>query len=243
MDIVQVEDKQQSDVTVTSITSIKINSAKEGADKLTNPDGGKTLLYPEGNYLEFQKKDWSEYIKGNFPDFKGNVENASTLLLSFADGIKATCKDKDLKTMLPFALVNSEGVINSPFISNDEYGFLIRLSQLERDSQNIEGNCSLQRKTGEVIFTGKIQDFYKLVGAEESHHHWFRKEKIDYKYPKHTPTDLSVVEYDSQEIEYQALEWQLKLAISESMTDRTVKLLKDRFDAAIQNRQAKTVTK
>ena len=226
-----VEQTGQINANLTTEPVIKLLLAKEGADQIVNNDGSKALVYTEKNYLEFQQEDWKKYINENLPKFEGNIDNASKLLMAVTKGVKETCKDKEMDSMLPFALVNSEGIINASFIVNDEYGILIRLSQLERDSLVVGSDLSIQRKTGEIVFTGKMEDFYELVGAEESHHHWYRSQhKTDYDNKE--PTEVSVVEYDSKEIEFQALEWQLNLSVKKSMPDPTIKLLRERYENA-----------
>ncbi len=174
----------------------------------------------------------------NFPNFKGSVDNGAKLLMAVVKGIKATCGDKKLEEIFSIALVDSQEVINTPFLTNPEYGFLIRLSQLERDSTtDPEAEIAIARATGETLFRGMIADFYELVGAEESHHLWFRNAHVTTELPYTALTYRSVIEYDSGEIEFQALKWCLQLAIVRGMLSSTITLLRERYENAVKYRE------
>lgn len=233
------EDRPSKQEELAESSSISIRRVKEGVSRLRNEDGSLTFVYAENNYLEYKVDDWEKFLSENFSGFRGNLRNATTLLSDFAWGVRKTCHDKSMSETLPLAIVNSEEVIDTPFVSNDEYGFLIRLSQLENDSLDVDSFIAIQRITGEVIFEGSRLDFYKLLGAEESHHYWFRRENKGHVYLAGKPTDISVVEYDSREIEFQALKWLLDIAISESMQDSTIRLLLNRYRDAKEYRERK----
>jgi len=228
---------QQEDMGVSPAISLKVSTHKEGAENLIGLGGEKLFVYAGNEYLAFKVGDWRNYLINNFPNFKGDLNNAAKLLSAFSDGIRATCNDKKTEITLPFALVNSEEVINGSFVSNDEYGYLVRLSQLERNSQiHSDSTISIERETGEITFIGRFCDFYELIGAEESHHYWFRSVNQKTAYLEKEPTAYSVEEYDSREIEFQALAWQIQLATARGIDDSTIKLLIKRYDNAVKFR-------
>lgn len=173
---------------------------------------------------DFEKMNidqWEEFIKQDIPKFDGNVENAAFLLYYFSQGVEYTDKNFPIETT-PDLVVVKTSLLQKAFVSNDESGFVLSQSRLEDYSKlDMNGTLSLTGdKEVDTIFSGTTGVFYWLGGAEERHHSWYReKNNLVGMYNDNTKPS-SVVEYDSQEIEFEALLWQLECAKEKNFSDQ-----------------------
>lgn len=198
----------------------------------------KTVIYSTPKeYLKMNIDDWESFLRSDVSDFDGNVENAAFLLWYFSEGAKDTYKENSVDSPLPLILARTANP-NTTFLSSDEFGLVIGLTQLEKDSLIDFREDVIIQVLGETKFIGKVGNYFRLGGAEEAKHHEYRQ-KNGKTGVYESGTTTTIAEYDARDVEYDALEWQIKYADKKSMGRDTVNVLQKRYDDATAFREAK----
>ncbi|NCT55553.1 hypothetical protein GW755_01775 [bacterium] len=96
------------------------------------------------------------------------------------------------------------------------------------NSKNFDGDLLKLYQAGQLYFIGSIEDFARLQTIEEMHH-ISNPNLFLYEYD---PLIDNLTEYDAQEVEWQALIEQLKIAKEWGMPDITLNCLRERVKNA-----------
>lgn len=187
---------------------------------------------------ELTSKDaWFMWLEETLPEFSGNLEHAAYLMWAFSMGRRYILTRPEYRTqpikppMIALLLDDTEehemGCIGGEIT-------YIRGSYLAKMSQHHPGDgIRITSINHTISFEGKVIDHFGLAGIEETHHALYIQLHPDVAGnidPLHVP--MSQAEYDVQEMEYQALGWQLKFAKARPLSERTTQILQLRYDAA-----------
>lgn len=204
-------------------------------------NGKGVLLYSKKDYLTQDIDAWENYVK-SLKDFDGNATNAAVLLWYFAEGVRDSLKVNIVDSPLPLAVFKTESEFPR-FLSSDEHGLILDQKKLEEYSlQDYADNVEI-KNNDEVTYSGKIGNVYRLGGAEESRHHWYReKNNLKGKYSQQTAKELGNVGYDATDIEFDGLEYQISYARTKNMGDETIGILESRYSQAKVYRENRNIS-
>lgn len=188
---------------------------------------------------EATTQQWQETLAA-VPEFDGNVENAIRLLTHFSGGMENVWKKANSRQQnsfdAPALIIYFGDKVQSLSIQYDKKNnvigigrdFLAELSRMDPESIFAFKSNFLR---GEAIFIGKVGDFARLSGVEETQHAERNKRMngIESTNPQEVST---LAEYDALDAEYEALLWQLDDATQQKMPVQTIQHLQQRIKNA-----------
>ena len=182
---------------------------------------------------------WINYFKTNVDSFSGNRVNAGRIISALNEGFEYTMGNL---YMLDIFVAKQPQIIIAPenypgkalmFTSGNGSNVFVRMNYLEIMS-SLDAEVSEQEihLDGSVFFEGKLLDMFRLAGVEESHHAVFNQ-NFSRSGPKYSDSfDINLSEYDSQNEEFFALEWQIRYAKEKRLPVETLNVLVDRYSKA-----------
>lgn len=198
---------------------------------------------PENCYA-LNTGEWAHWIHQQFPEFEWVSHIAAMHIVSILDGMRWMHRkllQRGLHYEYPqFCILHKDEQVIENNIGYDPTSNLVHIKKsllreyAARDPESIKN--LVHSDTGESIFTGRVSDFFFLVGVEECHHSIFTWLKGKQESSNHA---LSMAEYDAKEIEFRALRWQLRAALEHAMPTYTVDVLRNRIERARKVRHAR----
>lgn len=180
---------------------------------------------------------WQEVLEDDL-FFKGNVESASMLAAGFVEGMNETYKIKRDQNMIPGGFS-----VPSVITGNDtdqagahiERGVVRLPGKLNEHSARSPGEIVTETdEDGNVVFEGKLEDWYVLAGAEEMNHVIDLQSSNKPGRKKYVPNveRTTTSDYDSSDLEFRSLGTRLLIAKKRGMSPETVRGLERRVKNA-----------
>lgn len=187
----------------------------------------------------YSEEYWKNTLR-QIPEFHGDINKASQILVNISGGIKATkdkLQQKGLISFTPPMLIvaygeRAERMSALHNVDENTDAVLVGvyfLSNLSRLNFNRIGYFS--RDDGVNFFHGYVKDFAFLMGVEEAHHSSFQQFKKN-PTPSVEGSSVPLEEYDAIEHEFRALLFQRRMAEEKKMPRETVSFLDKRIEAA-----------
>lgn len=182
---------------------------------------------------------WRRWISTYFKDFDGDTGVAGQLMSSLCNGSRYLFSKFTREAKLGHLAKPKVGIVTSGntgsaiAFSIDDNLILVQESYLEEVSKfNIAAIQTTVKPNGETSMIGTGVNIFGLVGVEETHHSIFRQTNGVDQPPEKDMHTISVAEYDSSQVEYEALRWQLKYAREKRMSRVTIAKLSERLNMA-----------
>lgn len=200
------------------------------------PAQNKDAVYPTKQIKT--QKEWQGFIEENIPDLEADPENSARLMVSMQKGRDyvydrfspkfGTFNKPDIMIVL-----NEDKAKGSPFGSVPKADkIFVKKSWLEQFSKiNPKSMCEVVRQDKSVGIYALPDQVFELAGIEETHHSLFGEIK-EQEEQSVDPDDTDMASYDSQEIEYRALRWQIQYATEREFPQKTIDILRKRLDKA-----------
>lgn len=196
-------------------------------------------------------KVWKKYLADQFPGFfDENINNAALFMNCLEQGALYAFSNiarKGLNITVPKIRItlNDEDLPSTAFCWDNGKSIWITQSCLQHlipdNPRKIMKLNSSQ--DDEVIFAGRLTDYFKLVGVEEGHHSVYLQVKgRPDVYNWAGAEKQTITEHDAQEIEYRALLWQIRYAQQHKLPTVTQRALNQRLNNARQFRKSLTKT-
>lgn len=228
----------------------KLFTSEDSARRLGNTKQAegvkKTEIVPINAVVErpweYTSEQWRrELLK--IPDFNGDIEKAVFLLQQFSAGMERVVRDwnKDQETNYKTPLlriyfgknVQQTGIHFDPDHNDVVIGrdFLANLTNFNQTDLIKLYSSALPGR--QLQFVGKIGDYIRLAGVEETNHSE-RKQRVGNVEPTLANIkNLTLLsEYDAQDTEYEALLVQLKDSQEQKMPRETIAHLQKRINLA-----------
>lgn len=184
-----------------------------------------------------------EYVVPYFRNYEGNAENTVIILSRFGEGIVITAqllKEEGVSNYMPpsIAIIDGDNA-KSMSVEQVKDGNVVLVSKyfLSTFSKWDTSPIGTMRKSnGEAFFRGSVRDFAFLVGVEEAHHAYY-SQTYEHSSKFIDGSNMLLAEYDSTDVEYAALLFQLKVAKRVKLHEETIDFLEQRIDAATEFRR------